>query len=525
MFLDARSLPAATISETDVCIIGAGAAGISLAREFTNVGFRVILLESGNTQLDPDTQKLYAGSNIGRPYYDPTVHRLRYFGGTTNHWTGWCALPDSLDFELREGVPYSGWPFSLAYLEPWYRRAQTVCELGPYSYVPSDWGIAPADIPRPFNGPKFDCQVLQLSPPTRFGSVYEPELRQASRLTVYLNANALRFDTSESGESVQQLRVGVLPHGHLIVRARIYVLATGAIENARLLLLSGKDGGNGLGNDHDLVGRFFMVHLEYLGGVIALANRHIKLNFLTGDSGATYKQSGIPREFISYVCLSENTRRERRLPHLRIRRHQLNPTIESVAALKRLLGKEHGEDTLRDLLSVIRDLDGLASFAAHKALPGRWLPIDTISVRCTSEQMPNPNSRIRLGKDTDAFGLRKVAIDWQLTSADKRGMVDGHRLFGAEIGRVGFGRFRSFVPEDESNWPKDMYGDEHNIGTTRMHRDPTSGVVDENCRVHGVSNLYVAGSSVFPTAGVANPTLTIVALALRLADHIKESLA
>jgi choline dehydrogenase-like flavoprotein len=138
--------------------------------------------------------------------------------------------------------------------------------------------------------------------------------------------------------------------------------------------------------------------------------------------------------------------------------------------------------------------------------------------------MPNPDSRIGLGGDTDAFGLRKVTIDWQLTADDKRGMAAGHRLFGAELGRVGFGRFRSSVSDDEVSWPEDMYGDEHNIGTTRMHRDPRLGVVDENCRVHGVANLYVAGSSLFPTEGAANPTLTIVALALRLADHIKERL-
>ena len=140
MFIDSRSVPTGTIIETEVCIVGAGAAGITLAREFVSSGFRVIVLESGGTELETATQDLYAGDNIGRPYCDPRVHRLRYFGGTTNHWAGKCALPDSLDFELREGVPFSGWPFTRAYLEPWYRRAQTVCQLGPYGYALSDWG-------------------------------------------------------------------------------------------------------------------------------------------------------------------------------------------------------------------------------------------------------------------------------------------------------------------------------------------------------------------------------------------------
>lgn len=528
MFLDARSVPTGTVIETEVCIVGAGAAGITLAREFTNAGFRVVLLESGETKMEPETQELYAASNIGRPYLDPTLCRLRFFGGTTNHWAGKCALPDPLDFEEREGVPYSGWPFSLSYLEPWYRRAQSVCQLGPYGYALSDWGIAPADIPQPFNGPHFICQVLQQSPPTRFGPVYESELRQAPRLTVYLNANALRFDVSESGGEVQRLVVGVLPDGRLTVRARIYVLAAGGIENARLLLLSGKDGGNGVGNDHDLVGRFFMVHLVYSGGVIALANPYTNFKFHIGDDGASYNRFGIPRRFVSYVCLSEETRRKLKLPHLRIQFvYQFAPVIEAVEAVKRLIGRtDHGEDILRDLGSVMRDLNGLATFAAHKALSGRGTPMEALLVTpCSSEQMPNPDSRIGLGRETDPFGLRKVTIDWQLTADDKRGMATGHRLFGTELGRVGFGRFRSSVTDDDIGWPEDMYGDQHHMGTTRMHRDPRSGVVDENCRIHGVANLYVAGSSTFPTGGVANPTLTIVALALRLADHIKERLA
>ena len=175
-------------------------------------------------------------------------------------------MPNSLDFEMREGVPYSGWPFSLSYLEPWYRRAQPVLKLGPYGYALSDWGIAPSDIPEPFRGPHFVCRVLQQGPATRFGREYGPELRQAQNLSVYLHANALRFDASENGGAVRQLNVGVLPDGRFTVRARIYILAAGGIENARLLLLSESEAGIGLGNEHDLVGRFFMLHLEYSGG-------------------------------------------------------------------------------------------------------------------------------------------------------------------------------------------------------------------------------------------------------------------
>ena len=307
---------------------------------------------------------------------------------------------------------------------------------------------------------------------------------------------------------MQQLSVGVLPDRRLTFRARIYVLAGGGIENARLLLLSGQDGGNGLGNDHDLVGRFFMVHLEYPGGIIALANPDMDLKFNTDVGGASYNRLGVPRKFVSYVCLSEESRRKLRLPQLRI-------------IFTRLMDEPSQRgDFLQDLQSVIRDIFMVATSIVRKVQFGPG----ALVVHCSSEQMPNPDSRIGLGRAADAFGLRKVTINWQMTAQDKRGMAAGHRLLGTEIGRVGLGRFRSSVTEDDVNWPRGMFGNQHNSGTTRMHRDPRSGVVDENCRVHGITNLYVAGSSVFPTQGGANPTLTIVALALRLADHIKERL-
>jgi choline dehydrogenase-like flavoprotein len=239
------------------------------------------------------------------------------------------------------------------------------------------------------------------------------------------------------------------------------------------------DGANGLGNAQDLVGRFFMVHLEYPGGVVLLSDPFMNLNFNTGEEGATYDRSGVPRKFVSYICLSGESRRKLRLPNLRI-------LFEAPLQMEQIL------------------------------------PATSVPVHCSSEQMPNPDSRIALGTATDAFGLRSVTINWQLTTGDKQGVVASHRLFGAEVGRAGFGRFRSSVPDDEITWPARMFGNQHNIGTTRMDRDARLGVVNENCRVHGIANLYVAGSSVFPTEGTANPTLTIVALALRLADHIKE---
>ena len=417
MFIDARSVPTGTVIETEVCIVGAGAAGITLAREFTNASFRVILLESGGAEPEQATQDLYAGSDIGRPYDIFPVSRLRYFGGTTNHWGGvWCDMPSSLDFEMREGVPYSGWPFPLSYLEPWYRRAQPVLKLGPYGYALSDWGIAPSDIPEPFRGPHFVCQVLQQGPATRFGPEYGPELRQAQNLSVYLHANALRFDASDNGGAARQLNVGVLPDGRFTVRARIYILAAGGIENARLLLLSKSESGVGLGND--LVGRFFMLHLEYSGDVIALTDPHADLTFQTGENGARCNRPGGTLRFVSYISLSDETKRQLKLPNMRLRFQY--PRIPEVDALMRLIRRtDRGTDILHDLGSVIRKFPDVATYIARGMVYGRNkppAPLSAIPLNCTSEQMPNPASRIGLGNDLDVFGLRKVVVDWRLTA-------------------------------------------------------------------------------------------------------------
>jgi choline dehydrogenase-like flavoprotein len=527
MLIDARSVPTGTVIETEVCIVGGGAAGITLAREFINCGFRAILLESGGKKPDQATQDLYSGSDIGQPYDIFLNSRLRYFGGTTNHWGGpWCDLPSPLDFETREGIPHSGWPFPLSYLEPWYRRAQPVLKLGPYGYGLGDWGIAPTDIPKPFLGPHFVCRVLQQGPTTRFGREYGPELRRAPNVTVYLHANALRLDAGENGGPVRQVNVGVLPDGRFTVRARIYILASGGIENARLLLLSENEAGVGLGNDRDLVGRFFMLHLEYSGGDIILNDPYADLAFQTGENGAKYRRLGATRRFVSYISLSDETKRQLNLPAVRLRFQY--PRIPEIDALRRLvLRTEKGGNALQDLGSVIRKVPVLAKYVARRMVYGRNkppVPLAAIPLNCTAEQMPNPDSRIGLGNDLDAFGLRKVAVDWRLTAEDRSGLITGTRLLDEELRQGGFGRLKWTIPEGASEWPSDLRGDQHHMGTTRMQRDPKLGVVDENCRVHGVENVYVAGCSVFPTGGTFNPTLTIVALALRLADEIKQRL-
>ena len=521
MIIDARSLPAGTVVETEVCIIGGGAAGITLAREFTNAPFRVVLLESGGMDFEPDTQALYEGRSIGLPFSDLTTSRLRYFGGTTNHWGGYCLPLDPIDFEPRDGFPYHGWPVTKSDLDPWYQRAQVVCQLGQYDYRPSSWGMKPSEIPQPFSGPNFESKVLQENW-LRFGPTYGPVLQRAPRITIYLHANAFDLKGGDSDAEVEQLSVKTLSGNQFMVRARIYVLAAGGIENARLLLASGKEGGAGLGNANDLVGRFFMVHLVYSGGLIVPSDPYMNFDFQTRDK---YARSEGRRLIIPLLGLTSETMRRLRLPNIMMMwNYRFSPGADAVKALQGLMGSQaSGGRMMSDLSKAIGNLDQVADLVVHKMLFGGGIPVEALHLDCASEQQPNPQSRVSLGSERDHLGMREVIVDWRLMAEDRSKAVEILRLLGTEIGRAGFGRLRPSL-RDDNDWPEDFYGNEHHMGTTRMHHDPKLGVVDENCRVHAVSNLYAAGSSVFPTGGASNPTLTIVALALRLADHLKKQL-
>jgi choline dehydrogenase-like flavoprotein len=487
MIVDARVIPNEAVIECDVCIVGAGAAGITLARELVGRRVRVALLESGGLTPDAKTQSLYAGAVTERPYFDLDAARSRYFGGTTNLWTGECRPLDAQDFERRDWVPDSGWPFGLDELLPFYEKAQTVCQLGPYAYTADDWrghGVRPMAI----HGERIQSSAFQYSPPTRFGDVYRDELRRSPNVVTYLGANAIDLETPMPSHLVSAVKVACLTGTNFRVAARAFVLATGGIENARLLLLSDRVQPAGLGNGNDLVGRYFMEHL-YMDAAaeIRASNGAISDFYTSGDWVDGRRVRGI-------LGLTPEVRRRERLTNY------CGVIVEpSSGPLTRL----------RNAIANVR----------ARTAPRSYL------VKNVMEQAPNPDSRVTLGPDRDRLGCRRPALRWRLSSLDKFTVHRAHDILGEELSRSGVGQLRSFMGTEADPWPTSVRGARHHMGTTRMHADARHGVVDADCRVHGIANLYVAGSSVFPTVGAANPTLTIVALALRLARHLQNRLA
>lgn len=515
----------------DVCIVGAGAAGIAIASELSGQSCRVALLESGDFKFRHRPQSLYLGEQIGIPNFSTGLSRFRTFGGSTTRWGGQCRPLDALDFEPRDGMPHSGWPFDLAYLEPYYRRAQAVCQLGPYEYQPSAWSAFHGGA-LPLEGEQLDTKIFQFSCPTDFGRVYRTILARSDNVDVYLNANIIEIESDESAQNVTNLVVATFNNRRIRFTAAIYVLACGGIENARLLLASNRIARHGLGNQHDLVGRFFMDHAYFLLGHFEPATASYDRSYYVIES---YDRVGHEQKINAAFALNERIRRDDRLNgaavyFVRRPAYKTSPEYFSKGGRSFI----HLVDVLRhDELpdhNLGRHLRNIVTGAGEVAVSLRRQLIELarpqprLALRAVLETTPNPASRVTLGSRRDHFGMPRVRVNWQLNAEDTRGLARLLQVMRQEFERCRLGRLIEDIPTDGTGWPTSMAGGKHHMGTTRIHDDPRQGVVDPDCRVHGMSNLYIAGSSVFPTGGYANPTLTIVALALRLVEHLKRRL-
>ena len=520
MFQDFRQADDDTVIDTDICVIGGGAAGITLALELAGSQRGVCLIESGGFEPEPETLALNRGKIVGQPYLPLEVVRLRYFGGTTNHWGGHCRPLDPIDFETRPWIAHSGWPIGRADLEPYYVRAQEICELGPYEYDPAAWRSGlPGFID--FAPQRLENRAWLVSTPTRFGQRYRSDVAQAANVRVLLNANVVEIVASDDAHTVTALRLRSLDGKTGTVRPKVVVLACGGLENPRLLLASNRVMKRGLGNGHDLVGRFFMDHPAALIG-FAVASQNVR----TWAGYVHYLPGGIPSgkgNVRLSPAVAETQQRERQLLNCAITMgwgHDRSPGYLALRdAAKRLSRREVSDKFGEAVLTVVGDLHG-----AVEGMYRRIADEDVLWFCSNVEPAPNPDSRVTLDGERDALGLPQVRLDWRLTALEKRTTRFVCRLLGEELARLGVGRMRldPWLLADDTSWPEvDIRY--HHIGTTRMSDDPARGVVDENCRVHDMENLYIAGSSVFPTAGYANPTMTIVALAARLADHLKKA--
>jgi len=515
MIKDFRSLDVDANIECDLCIAGAGAAGIVLARAFAGRAEKVVVLESGGFTYEDDVQALYSGQSIGVPYNDLDVTRLRFFGGSTNHWGGMCIPLDEGDFLGRAWLPDTAWPITRATLEPYYPLAQPILDIGAFDYDPQALG-APAPGLLPLRA-ELVPKVYRFSvPPTFLGDKYRAELAQAPNLTVLLHANLTDIQVAGPDQPVTGFEVRALGGKRAVVRARAYVLALGGIENPRMLLHSDRVQPTGVGNQHDLVGRYFHDHIGLsLGLVMPLDPAWLATYQQYKHADGTEIQHAIAtsealmeREQIGNIAITFGPIRDAR---------KESQGYKALHTVKRDIEDGKWPDHLgQRLWEILTDLHGIAG-----AMQERFSTVTQIYSQ--AEQVPDPDSRVLLDQERDALGLRRGMLDWRVSEIDRRtNRVLGDALV-MELGRLDFARVQlaEWMTSDEVDWTPEIVPSNHHIGTTRMANDPRRGVVDPDCRTFAHDNLFIAGSSVFPSSGFANPTLTIVALTLRLADHLK----
>jgi len=551
MIVDADTIDTGASLTTDVCIVGGGAAGISLALSLSGRGLSVILLESGRMAENAATQALYAGDVADeRLHSPPDKYRQRRLGGSTGIWGGRSMPFDPIDFETRPQVPHSGWPISYDDLLPFYPQANALSEAGRFVYDADQalGGAAPPMI-RGFASEVVRTNGLErFSCPTNFGTRYERRLRVAPDIQVLLGANCIALGLHAERRTVRDLTVATLRGRRFRIAARTTVLAMGGLETARLLLASRDVVPQGVGNEHDVVGRYYMCHIAGNVGTLVFNGSPQDVRH-----GYEVTPEGIYCRRRLAVAASEQRRRGlangvARLHFSRITdpRHR-NGVLSGLFLARKFISYEYGKRLndgtqlsaglyARHLMNVITDPVDTAAFLAHwatkRTFAQRKFPsvilrnrTNRFSLEMHGEHIPRADSRVTLTDKLDALGMPRLRIDWRYSPEDiesVRGTLD---VIAQELERTGAGRLeydRDTLEEDLMRFG--AYGG-HHIGTARMGTDPRTSVVDRDCRVHSVDNLFVAGSAAFPTSSQANPTLTLIALALRLGEHLSRRLA
>lgn len=550
MIDDASELGDGRSLDTDVCIVGAGAAGITLALELAATGLGVLLVESGGMEPEDAVQRLYEGAVADeRMHSAPHRYRQRRFGGSTTIWGGRCVPLDAIDFEPRDYLCASGWPIDLDTVLPFYPRANRICEAGEFQYRAAEAFDRPLKpMIEGFRSEHFSTDTLErFSCPTDFGSRYAHKLRASSNVRVLLHANLTKLNFHPNGAALESVSLQTLDKKCITVRSKQIVLATGGLEVVRLLLANRDKWPNGIGNQHDVVGRYYMCHIAGTIGTLKQPGPdRVWHNYDVTDDGIYCRRR---------LALTAETQRQQRIGNFIARLHHPRITdpqhrtavLSALQLAKGLISYEygkrlHGGESMswrtwgKHVRNVLGGVGELVAFGHHMArdrfLAARKFP--SVIVKSTAghysldfhaEQEPCAASRVGLTEERDELGMQRLLVDWRYTPQDVATVRQAVHLLADDIGRSGIGVLEYDPASIEIEITRyGAYGG-HHLGTTRMGTDPRSSVVDANCRVHGVENLFIAGGSVFPTSSQANPTLTIVALAVRLAEHLRSAAA
>lgn len=466
----------------DVVIIGAGAAGITLALHLGQAGVQTALVEGGDYELSTASQDLYQGFNHGIDY-SLTGMRLRFFGGTTNHWSGWCRPLDPATFDPRDTIDYPGWAIDKADLDPYLDDAQKILDVQPaLPWEPNDSQKQP-DFHPYLEQASFKEVYWKWSPPTRLKAKYLDTLQADPNITISVGDSLVDFEFTDEGEITGAILRNIHNGSFRTVRGKLFVLACGAIENARLLLHINAINAVDFGNQSGQLGKNFMEHPHfYNAGQVVIFDQSYDQSIPVQSKG--YRFFIPTNDFV-----------------------KTNQILRSSIRF-RMLEKE------KDRQIFIRELAAIS----HLEPQAHW---QVANIDVASEQIPSAINTVTLSDETDRLNIHKAILHWELEDIDYESVRKMLLHFAEFIIDTDLGRCKLEPWITNLNVKKLPLGGGHQMGTTRMADNEADGVVDTDCKLFGTKNLYIAGSSVFTTGGYTNPTLTIVQLALRLAQHLQ----
>ncbi len=511
----------------DICIVGAGVAGITLAHQLMAEGLDIILLEAGGEQYSEESQQYYRAQSFPQLFPKPEVARLRMLGGSSNHWDNSTERFDAIDFERRPWVNHSGWPISFSDVASYYTEAEQYCGVGQDGYSVERWLRRQefSDICEGSNNLEA-ALIKKALPPTRFYFKYGEALEQASSLRIISHAALTDLDFDTEKQLVKSVTFQANPAVKHQVAAKLVVFGMGGIENARMLLLANEKYANALGNQYDNVGRYFMEHPVIRAAHLYTIDRKKLPSAYDGvyDSGRFLRLRLKLREKALYDHQTNNLRLILQTQSERVLSHGI---ASSHIMIDKLSSMEWPDNFGAHLSQILGDIDMVADALSRRAF-GKVL-VDSsddfsgYQMLAMIEQTPDPENRIQLGQEPDALGMKRIEVKWRVTESDQAQAWKALELLASDAGVSRWGRVRLLPERDSRIWAGQMGYSGHHMGTTKMSASERNGVVDSECRVFGTKNLFVAGSSVFPTGGHVPPTLTITAMAIRLAKTLRKA--
>jgi choline dehydrogenase-like flavoprotein len=543
--------------QSQVCIIGAGAAGVTLTLELARKGIGVVLLEAGglDTKAFPDQD--LEGNIVDAHYHAPLPEcRSRQLGGTTALWAGRCMPMDPIDFARRDYVQNSGWPIQFEELAGFYPLANKYCHVGSYDYEVSQNSInvPPTIVPDFIDDAITNSRLERWSLPTHFGKHYRKELIDRKNVRLLTDSFCINVELHPARRTVDAVTVATAPGRHYRVKAQTFIIAGGGLETTRLLLASNTIDSEGIGNTYGQLGRYYMGHLF---GSIAEINfagdpRKTRYGFERDKSGVYYRR----RFWIS----PETQKKEKILntvlwltnppaadpnhcsgilsaAYLALAMPVVRDKLAPLAIQKAFRGQSQSENYWPHLRNILLDFPHTAFYAPQllfkRLLPNRRIPALFIYSRFNrydlyyhAEQTPQWDNRVSLEQQRDRFGMPRLQVNFRYNAQDIESVCRAHEVLADQLeSRQKLGTLKYKQNDIRALIVEQARDGFHQLGTTRMSFSEKDGVVDPDCKVHSLKNLYLCSSSVFPTSGQANPTLTIVALAVRLANHLLHSLS